>query len=203
MLVEVDSLGRMKSGFAILCIDLDHFKQVNDTHGHAAGDSCLQRVVDAISTTIGRRGTLYRLGSGDEFGVLLPDFCTEEACATAERIRRAIERSNLTDVVAVTGSIGVSGTDVFAEVTAEDLLHAADLAMYSSKKNGKNRVTAASLAATKREALTSTYEGRSDAEIQGKLVELSLKPKLTREGRFDREGSIELLLRLRNRNEER
>jgi len=125
---------------ALILIDLDHFKEVNDTHGHLAGDDCLQRAVDAILKAVGRKGTLYRWG-GDEFAVLLPDYSTGEALATAERIRREVESSKAGGEIAVTASIGVIATDHLSESSAEEFLQAADEAMYCSKKQGRNRVT--------------------------------------------------------------
>lgn len=130
-----------KGDVALVLVDLDHFKQVNDTLGHIAGDGCLQRAVDAIVKVVRRKGTLYRWG-GDEFAVLLRDFSTEEALATAERVRIEIESSESGGALAVTASIGVVATDRFAGSTSESLLHSADEAMYRSKKSGRNRVTA-------------------------------------------------------------
>lgn len=128
------------AGLALLVIDLDHFKSVNDTKGHPEGDACLERVVQVIGGTLGRRGTLYRWG-GDEFAVSLPDFSSEEARAVAERIRRAVEEAKPGGDIAVTTSIGVSGSDRFTAPSADELLDSADKAMYESKRRGKNRVT--------------------------------------------------------------
>jgi hypothetical protein len=76
---------------SLIVLDLDNFKSVNDSKGHLAGDVCLDRVVAAITRVVGRKGKLYRWGTGDEFAVLLPDFSSSEAEATAERIRAEIE----------------------------------------------------------------------------------------------------------------
>ena len=125
---------------ALLVIDLDHFKQVNDTKGHLEGDACLDLVVVTIGTVVGRRGKLYRWG-GDEFAVLLPDFSTEEAQATAERIRSAVELAKPGGDVGVTTSIGVCGSDRAETKSVEEFLNFADKAMYKSKEEGRNRVT--------------------------------------------------------------
>jgi len=125
---------------ALLVIDLDEFKSVNDTQGHPEGDACLDRVVSTIATVVGRKGKLYRWG-GDEFAVCLPDFSTEEAETTAERIRNAVEQARPGGEVAVTTSIGVCGTDRTDSKSAEEILAFADKAMYESKRLGKNRVT--------------------------------------------------------------
>ena len=131
---------------ALLVLDLDNFKAVNDTKGHQEGDSCLDRVVSMIVEVIGRRGRIYRWGSGDEFAVLLPDFSTDEAKVTAERVRNAVENGKPAGDTVVTTSIGVCGTDRAGSKSAEEILDFADKAMYVSKKSGKNRVTAWSLA---------------------------------------------------------
>jgi diguanylate cyclase (GGDEF)-like protein len=125
---------------AILVIDLDHFKSVNDTKGHSEGDTCLDRVVNTIANVVGRKGKLYRWG-GDEFAVFLPDFSTEEAQVTAERIRYTVEQSKPGGEIAVTTSVGICGTDRTNSKSAEEILDFADKAMYESKRLGKNRVT--------------------------------------------------------------
>jgi len=125
---------------ALLVIDLDHFKSVNDAKGHSEGDACLDRVVSTIATVVGRKGEMYRWG-GDEFAVCLPDFSAEEATVTAERIRYSVEQSKPGGEIAVTTSIGVCGTDRTDSKSAEEILDLADKAMYESKRLGKNRIT--------------------------------------------------------------
>src|SRR6266481_4734500 len=144
LIADVSRFLTRKAGIALLVIDLDHFKTVNDTKGHPEGDACLNRVVKTIGGVLGRKGVLYRWG-GDEFAVSLPDFSTEEAHATAERIRSAVEQAKPGADLPVTTSIGVSGSDQMTNGTAEDLLAAADKAMYVSKQQGKNRVTSWSI----------------------------------------------------------
>jgi diguanylate cyclase (GGDEF)-like protein len=140
LITDVRALLKRYAGVALLVIDLDHFKDVNDTKGHPEGDACLEHVVQVIGGIIGRKGTLYRWG-GDEFAVSLPDFSIEEAHATAERIRHAVEQAKPGHDIAVTTSIGVSASDRMDSPPAEELLAAADQAMYESKRQGKNRVT--------------------------------------------------------------
>jgi diguanylate cyclase (GGDEF)-like protein len=137
---DTHSALKRTAGCALLVIDLDHFKQVNDTKGHSEGDLCLERAVRSISEALGRKGSLYRWG-GDEFAVILPDYSLEEAKATAERIRCAIAESGAGGEIAVTASIGVAATDGHDSVSAESFLDSADKAMYESKNRGKNRVT--------------------------------------------------------------
>jgi diguanylate cyclase (GGDEF)-like protein len=139
LFADVSSFLTRKAGIALLVIDLDHFKNVNDTKGHQEGDACLDRVVKVGGGVLGRKGILYRWG-GDEFAIALPDFSTEEAHATGERIRRAIEHAKPGTDLPVTTSIGVSGNDRITDGSAEVLLDAADKAMYKSKEK-RNRVT--------------------------------------------------------------
>ncbi len=159
LIADVGSFLARKAGIALLVIDLDHFKTVNDTKGHQEGDACLDRVVKTIGGVLGRKGILYRWG-GDEFAVSLPDFSTEEAHATAERIRCAVEQARPADDLPVTTSIGVSGNDRAANGSAEDLLTAADKAMYRSKHEGKNRVT----------SWSASEFGKADAEKEAKAL---------------------------------
>jgi len=126
---------------ALLVIDLDHFKTVNDTKGHTEGDACLDRVIQAVGAVVGRKGRVYRWG-GDEFAVLLPDFSTEEAKVTAERIRSAVEKGKVGGDISVTTSIGVCGSDHAHSKSAEEILEIADKAMYQSKNSGKDRASA-------------------------------------------------------------
>jgi diguanylate cyclase (GGDEF)-like protein len=128
------------SDLAVLVIDLDHFKEVNDTFGHLQGDVCLESIIEVIGNILARRGTLYRWG-GDEFAIFLPSVSTQEASATAERVRREIQQAMLGGTNPVTASIGVCALDQIGEHSAQGLLDAADKAMYASKRNGKNRVT--------------------------------------------------------------
>jgi diguanylate cyclase (GGDEF)-like protein len=106
------------SGLAVIVADLDGFKQVNDTMGHSEGDACLERVVKAIGEAVGRKGTLYRWG-GDEFAITLPDFSKDEAFATAERIRGAVEMAKAGGDLPVTVSVGVCASEQLAEATPE------------------------------------------------------------------------------------
>jgi diguanylate cyclase (GGDEF)-like protein len=134
-------IGR-QAGIAFLVFDLDNFKKANDTMGHEKGDDCLQSILDIFLANLGKRGTVYRWGQGDEFIVLLPDFSSEEAFATAERIRRAVENARLgVSDSPITLSVGVSGSDLLTKGSVSDLLVGADQAMTQvSKKQGKNCV---------------------------------------------------------------
>ena len=128
------TVGRPRDGAAcILHLDLDHFKQVNDTHGHAAGDALLRGVAVAWRQEVGPRDVLARLG-GDEFAVLTFDTALDQGVALAERLRARV--AHLTSV-----TIGVAerhGGEPLADVLAR-----ADAALYEAKRSGRGRVRAA------------------------------------------------------------
>jgi diguanylate cyclase (GGDEF)-like protein len=125
---------------AVLFVDLDHFKQVNDQLEHAGGDNCLSAVVQTIARVLRHKGKLYRVG-GDEFCAMLPNSSNSEAAATAERVRAAIDALKpFGGVVKVTASIGVAVSDRKELSTPEALVKAADNAMYVSKFTTMNRI---------------------------------------------------------------
>jgi diguanylate cyclase (GGDEF)-like protein len=140
LLSDVSSQLHGGAGVAVLFIDLDHFKKVNDQLSHAHGDKCLIIVVRTISEVLRHKGKLYRVG-GDEFCVMLPNFCVDEARATAERIRKSIDALKaIGGLVKVTASLGVAVSDGNKPASADTLIRAADEAMYVSKFTTKNRV---------------------------------------------------------------
>ena len=128
--------------FSLIMIDVDNFKNINDTHGHLMGDRALKLVADVIreSTRSGDMGFRY---GGDEFCVLLPGVRSEDAVSTARRIQenasRRILRGKNGDLIPLSMSMGI--TDWSHGVSAKELLQQADDAMYSSKKGGKNQVS--------------------------------------------------------------
>ena len=124
----------------VVLVDLDNFKAVNDSKGHPAGDACLAKVVATVGVVIVGEGKLYRY-VGEEFAVILRNADADEAAATAERIRRAIEAAQPGGDIEVTGSIGVAASDQPGLRDPDKLLQAVDDAVYSSKNAGKNRVT--------------------------------------------------------------
>lgn len=137
---KADLRAQAQEQIAVVFIDLDNFKAVNDTKGHPAGDACLATVVEAVGGVITGKGKLYRYG-GDEFAVILRNADVHEGAATAERIRRAIEAARPGGDIEVTGSIGVAASDQPGLHDPDNLLKAVDDAVYSSKDAGKNRVT--------------------------------------------------------------
>ncbi len=130
-------------GWACLFLDLDHFKRVNDGHGHAVGDLALQAVADALRQTIRRSDPMGRLG-GEEFAVLIHSESLPQAAAVAEKVRLQVARVRLNlpcDEQGYSVSIGVAQWDLGEPV--ETLLGRADHAMYAAKRAGRNRVVCA------------------------------------------------------------
>lgn len=143
--LEVHRLRRHKVPFSVALLDLDHFKQVNDTHGHQAGDDVLKEAVKRWQK--GRRpfDTLGRIG-GEEFALLLPGADADAAMTVAERLRSVIAEQPIESTdgpIKVTVSIGIAEADD-ADGTIEGTLGRADVALYHSKNAGRNRVTKAS-----------------------------------------------------------
>lgn len=123
--------------FALIIADIDHFKRINDTYGHPAGDRVLVEIAHLLSDTV-RTGDILARWGGEEFVCLLPDVDRESALYTAEKLRGVIEQNPIAEVGRVSGSFGVAlftGGD-----TQESLLHRADEALYRAKANGRNRV---------------------------------------------------------------
>jgi len=128
---------------SLLVVDVDKFKEFNDTHGHVAGDSALRYVASCIKSNIKSKDTAGRYG-GEEFAVILPDTSVEHAVSLAERIRHLVNARYLVKKATgeSMGKISVSaGAAEFVEGdTAESFLHRADMCMYAAKRDGRNRV---------------------------------------------------------------
>jgi diguanylate cyclase (GGDEF)-like protein len=143
---ERSRAARANEGFGLLMVDLDHFKKVNDTYGHVAGDAVLKAVADAISHEVRDYDAVGRFG-GEEFVVLLPGMDEHDGVGVAERIRHAVTQlvveapveGRTTLIRNLSASIGVS-TFPSAGDDIEPLLLAADAALYEAKNTGRNRV---------------------------------------------------------------
>lgn len=124
----------------ILIIDLDHFKAINDTHGHAVGDHVLRSVAQTLKRCTRSADLVGRIG-GEEFAVFLPGADDQAAAACAEAIRAGIEQVMIFDrnygPIQITASIGISGQ---GSANLSDAVQAADMAMYRAKRAGRNRV---------------------------------------------------------------
>ena len=119
--------------------DLDHFKQVNDSHGHATGDAVLQDIAYVLRKQLRAFDLAYRIG-GEEFLVLLPGASLEQSAAMAERLRRGVEADTVGGGLHVTMSFGVSASHTDSAFDYETVCAQADSALYEAKRRGRNRV---------------------------------------------------------------
>lgn len=142
---EWRAASRRQHELALVMIDIDQFKLFNDTYGHSAGDRCLRRVAQAISSSV-RRGEDYlaRFG-GEEFAVVLPGTNEEGALVVAEKVRSSVEALAIPHSASsvssqVTVSVGVAVTVPQRGDSIESLIEAADRQLYRAKDGGRNRV---------------------------------------------------------------
>jgi diguanylate cyclase len=140
----IDKANNNETSLCLIMADIDHFKKINDTHGHLAGDSVLRMVAAVIKDSIKGRDQVARIG-GEEFAVILPDTPFEGAMKLAENMRIAFEQRDLKkknskeSLGKVTLSFGV--TMHKKSEPADVFVDRADKALYKAKKNGRNRVT--------------------------------------------------------------
>ncbi|WP_046157426.1 sensor domain-containing diguanylate cyclase [Chromobacterium vaccinii] len=132
--------GRTGAPYAVLLLDADHFKRVNDTFGHDAGDRVLRHIADTLLNSARATDFVARFG-GEEFLLLLPETDASGAAVLAEKIRAAVEQSQAPDVGRITISIGLATADA-ADAQPEAAVKRADLALYRAKAGGRNRVEA-------------------------------------------------------------
>lgn len=128
---------------SLVLLDMDFFKKVNDTYGHATGDWVLKTVCDTVKTQLRKADMLGRLG-GEEFALCLPRFTEEEVSALAERCRAAIAAIDTAPsgfAFEMTASFGIATRSIDGPLSFEETLAAADKALYFSKNEGRNRVT--------------------------------------------------------------
>lgn len=143
--LEASRLSRNGRSACLLLIDLDNYKQINDTYGHPDGDQVLREVAASISSLIRVTDVAARFG-GDEFAVLLPDTTLVGGAAVAEKLRRVIEEHRVevpVGRVSITASVGVSALVADSSPTFDTSYRAADAALYRAKAGGRNRVEVA------------------------------------------------------------
>lgn len=158
---------RHGEALSVLLLDLDHFKEINDTYGHLVGDRLLEAVAESMSERLRANEPLYRVG-GEEFAVLLTDLDSKEALEVARRLRQAVANTEVAlppsqqaaegpAHIAVTASVGVAGTKDAPIPRYQDLYNLADKALYAAKDAGRNRVV--------------SFPGRADHETPEPAVE--------------------------------
>lgn len=134
---ELERWRRYRVPCALLLVDIDHLKKINDTFGHSAGDVVIRHVANALTMSSRDNDTAARLG-GEEFALLLAGADPDKAFAAAERLRHAVSTTPVPNVGTATISIGVSSCPTHA-ASERDLYGASDAALYRAKRAGRNR----------------------------------------------------------------
>jgi diguanylate cyclase (GGDEF)-like protein len=134
---ELARTARRGDPLSLLMIDLDHFKQINDTHGHLAGDRVLEAVAGVLTSECRTSDTVCRFG-GEEFAVVLPETPGQHAVQVADRLRTKIAQLQIG--VPVKASIGIGAAKGVKNLQADHLIAQADAALYEAKRRGRNRV---------------------------------------------------------------
>jgi diguanylate cyclase (GGDEF)-like protein len=144
---ELNRSSRDKTSLSLILLDIDYFKEFNDTYGHLVGDECLKQIADVLQKSIERSHDLVARYGGEEFAVILPSTDLQGGLIIAERLRREVQNLNLaSSEVSVTHhitiSLGLVSTSSNGErnITPEILIAQADKALYEAKEQGKNRV---------------------------------------------------------------
>jgi diguanylate cyclase (GGDEF)-like protein len=133
---------RYHTDLSVMLLDIDHFKRINDTHGHHGGDEALSHLAAVLSRMIRSEDTVARIG-GEEFGVLMPDTNRLGAAVLAERMRAAAEREPFVlagRTVNITVSIGIASFGPDGQDSFDQLMSAADRRLYLAKSAGRNRI---------------------------------------------------------------
>ncbi len=140
--LEIDRSNRYNDPLALLLLDIDHFKDYNDSFGHLEGDKVLMEFSRVIKTCLRTNDSAYRYG-GEEFTVILPETSAEEAKTVAQRIRSSLEGVVFVPQpdVRVFKTISIGLTEYFPKEDLTSFIKRADEAMYLSKQNGRNRVS--------------------------------------------------------------
>ncbi|MFO7736820.1 MAG: GGDEF domain-containing protein [bacterium] len=138
---EMSRVDRYGETFSLLIIDIDYFKNINDTYGHLAGDSVLAETAAIIKKSLRKSDSVFRYG-GEEFLAILPATSVKGAVSTADKLRLCISEADFSDLERkITVSIGVS--EYSPDQSEEELIHSVDMALYDAKRNGRNRVMVA------------------------------------------------------------
>jgi two-component system cell cycle response regulator len=141
---ELSYARRHGTELALLMLDIDHFKLINDTYGHLVGDQVLVELVAAVTNGLRSEDEFARYG-GEEFAVILRDATVENACCVGERFRLMVESLRIESAgnrIPVTVSVGAASLSCCQDKTAVALIAAADRRLYAAKRSGRNRVVA-------------------------------------------------------------
>ena len=141
ILSELNRGLRTHKPLSILLFDIDHFKKVNDSFGHKAGDQAILHIVDVANRQLRDYDLIFRYG-GEEFLICLPDTSAETAELIANRLRKAVELAPLTQPVNMSMTVSIGITSTSEPLSAEDLIEQADIALYNAKQTGRNKVVA-------------------------------------------------------------
>lgn len=145
---EMRRAERQKGSISIILLDIDHFKRINDTFGHPAGDACLRALADMLRPRIDRAGDILARYGGEEFIIVLTGVDLHGALAVAEELRKATDRLRVQfdgKPLRFTASFGVASAVPQAPLSVENLVAAADRALYAAKHGGRNCVRHATL----------------------------------------------------------
>lgn len=135
---EIDKIISMKNNFSILLIDIDYFKKINDTYGHAQGDLVLKYLAEIMQKNFRTNDICCRYG-GEEFIVIMPYSNKQEAYESAERFRKIVQETYIENTYTLTISIGIaSWTEKSKDIS--EIFKQADINLYQAKNNGRNRV---------------------------------------------------------------
>lgn len=148
---------RQQTLLTLILLDIDHFKQINDTYGHLGGDACLRALAEVLRTRIDRAGDVLARYGGEEFVVLLIDTPADKSAAMAEELRASIEKIRVDfegTEIRFTASFGVVCGVPNANTQVDDYFACADKALYQAKGSGRNRVCTADLLCNDRPAKT-------------------------------------------------
>src|SRR5262249_30661295 len=131
-----------KRDLSLVLFDIDHFKRINDTRGHLAGDAVLRQMASLVSSNI-RREDIYARVGGEEFALITPEIKSEGARTVAEKLRALIEKTPCRfedQRIRITSSFGVATLAIDGKMTPIDLYNDADQRLYAAKNAGRNRV---------------------------------------------------------------
>lgn len=161
---EIDLARRHGQPLALMLLDIDHFKRINDTHGHQVGDVALQEIGRRCTQALRHTDLLARWG-GEEFIMLLPNTAAEQALMLAERVRQTVSATPLLlahrEPIEMTVSIGVVGVPVGRIATLDALIQFADRALYSAKSDGRDKVTVSDTPPSRDDSLSLTQAART------------------------------------------